>query len=358
MANSGWKVKSGALVNMEIDELEERGAETGLVLEVNGDPEKDAVKIQPNQIPQGLDRLSYKAEAYIKAISGRGDNQLGLTRPDQSGKLAEESNKSSDVTLRTSFDSLERTDYMLARNILDLIQTFYTEPRIMHVTHSDLTGDQEEISINTPDPEDTTKILNDLTMGEYDIVVVSSPAKRTQEDAQLEMLIAMKEKLGIPIPDEFFIENSNILNKAALVKALRDARNSPEVLAQQQNQLLSQQLALAEQRADVSRGEAEALKARSKAAETIASTQVKAKEAAGGDNEMELQRQKADQEMEITREKAALDMQIKREEAALNMQLKTQEAAENARLKRAQAILAQRHAAAKPAAQPAAKAAA
>src|SRR5574337_893371 len=71
-ANSGWVVRSGALTNMAIEELEQRGAETGLVVEVNDDPDKALKKIQPNAMPQGLDRLSYKAEealpAYFDAV--------------------------------------------------------------------------------------------------------------------------------------------------------------------------------------------------------------------------------------------------------------------------------------------------
>lgn len=34
-ANSGWKVKRNALANMTVDELEQRGAETGLVVELD-----------------------------------------------------------------------------------------------------------------------------------------------------------------------------------------------------------------------------------------------------------------------------------------------------------------------------------
>ncbi|WP_230685339.1 hypothetical protein, partial [Streptococcus pneumoniae] len=72
-ANSGYKVRSGSLTNMTPEELEQRGAETGIVIETNGDPESDVVKIQPNQVPAGLDRISYKAEEHIKTISGVSD---------------------------------------------------------------------------------------------------------------------------------------------------------------------------------------------------------------------------------------------------------------------------------------------
>ena len=68
-ANFGWKVKRNALQNMSVGELEQRGAQTGLVLGL--DELVNAEKIQPNQTPSGLDRISYKAEEHIKSISGR-----------------------------------------------------------------------------------------------------------------------------------------------------------------------------------------------------------------------------------------------------------------------------------------------
>ena len=55
-ANSGWIVENGSLAGMTPDDLEEHGAETGLVLEFNRGSSPPA-KIPPNQIPTGLDRL-------------------------------------------------------------------------------------------------------------------------------------------------------------------------------------------------------------------------------------------------------------------------------------------------------------
>ena len=65
-ANSGWKVKKGALQNMTELELEARGAETGLVAVLDDINNMD--KIQPNQIPSGIDRLAMKAEQFMKTL--------------------------------------------------------------------------------------------------------------------------------------------------------------------------------------------------------------------------------------------------------------------------------------------------
>lgn len=345
MANSGWKIKKGVLSNMTPDELEIHGAQTGLVLEVDGDPDKDVVKIQPNQIPQGLDRLSVKGENYIKTVSMRGDAQLGMTRADVSADQIEANKASSDVGLRKPMDNLERTDYLLARAIRDLVQDNYTDPRIMNITHNALTGEQQEVTINWPDPT-TGELMNDVTMGEYDITVVSQPVKQTLEQSQFDQGVMLREKLGIPIPDEFLLQNSNLINKTGIIAALKAQAATPEAQTAKQVQNLAGQLQVAELKGKVTKEESTALAQRAKAAKTVAETHELMNGDPTGQQEMELEQQKAEQEMQIEREKMALkaqehaqEMQFKREEFALDMELKAKEAAEKRRTQRAEQIL-------------------
>jgi len=83
-ANSGWIVESGSLTGMTADDLEEHGAETGLVLEFNRGSTAPG-KIPPNQIPTGLDRIAQKAANNIKTISGISDAMLGTDGAEVSG---------------------------------------------------------------------------------------------------------------------------------------------------------------------------------------------------------------------------------------------------------------------------------
>ncbi len=336
MANSGWKVKSGALANMEIDELEERGAETGLILEVNGDPDKDIVKIQPNQIPQGLDRLSFKAESYIKLVSGRGASQMGLARPDQSGKLSEENKDGSDITLRKVMRNLERTDHLLARNILDIVQHYYTDRRIMHIIGDELTGAPEQIEINMPDPQ-SGEILNDLSLGTYSIVVSSQKAKRTLEESEFEHALGMREA-GVQIPDRYLIANSNLRGKADIIKAMDQQAQSPEAQLQQKVQMLGGQLEVANLRAEASRLEADAVLKRAKAAKEVANTHEVLQGEPGAEKEMELEEQKHQHEMRRDQEKHNQEMQHDREKHQAEMEQRRLDAHEKRRTARIEAM--------------------
>ncbi len=321
MANSGWIIRSGAVLNMTLEELEEMGAKSGLVLEVNGDVDKSAVKIQPNQIPTGLDRISFKAENFIKSISGRGDSVMGLDRADVSGKAIGEKKQSADVPLRPALDNLDRTDHILARNIIDIVQQYYTDPRILNITQDDLTGEMTSVSVNEPQPG-SGEVMNDLSVGTYDIVVVSQSAKRTLEESQFEQGIAMRE-LGIMLPDRFLIENSNLVKKAEIVKQMDAQAQSEEALAKAKSELLQVQLAAAQAKADVSETEAKAALNRAKTMETAAKAQT---EGAGVDAKMVLEQQRHEQEMQMMREKHELEMQIKLEEARLQARVKMEEA--------------------------------
>lgn len=230
-ANSGYKVKAGALANMTVEELEQKGAQTGIVIEVNGDPDKDVQKIQPNQVPTGLDRISYKAEEAIKTISGVSDSMQGFDREDVAAKAIQAKRQAGSTNLVKPLDSLTRTDHIIARNILDLVQDFYTEERLITITKNSMTGETEDTAVNQVTPEG--EILNDLTLGEYDVVISSVPLRETMEDSQFEQAMALREA-GIMIPDEVLIDSSRLQKKAEIIKAMKGDQDSPEAQAQAQ----------------------------------------------------------------------------------------------------------------------------
>lgn len=349
-ANSGWMVRQNSLKNMTADELESNGARTGLVLEL--DDIKNAEKIQPNQVPQGLDLLSRKAENYIKSISARGDAQMGMTRADVSGAQIEANNAYGDVGLKPALDNLGRSDHILARNVLDLVQDFYTDPRIMRITNNDISGEQTEIRINWPDPE-SGEILNDISLGEYEIQIISQPARQTLENVQFEQAVALRKELGVAIPDEFIIENSNLIGKTAIVAKMKENAQSAEAKLKQELEVTGAKLTLAELKAEASKTEADATLKRAKAASELAAIQREAEGAPGeaekAQQEMALEAQRHEQEMQMMREKHQLEMQIKLETAQAKLEEQKMMAEEKRRLMKADAAIKQKQAAAMPA---------
>jgi hypothetical protein len=272
-ANSGWKVKAGALTNMTIEELEEKGAQTGLVLEVNGDADKDVQKIQPNAVPSGLDRLSYKAEEHIKTISGVSDSMQGFDREDVAAKAIQAKRQAGSTNLAKPLDSLTRTDHILARNVLDLVQTFYTEERLLTITHNQATGDTENFAINQATAEG--EIVNDLTLGEYDVVVSSVPVRETLEDSQFEQAVALRE-MGVMIPDSVLIDSSRLMNKKEVIRQMEGDKSSPEAQAAAALQRRAQEAETSKLEGEAAAKHADAGLKQAKTQETVVNTQIAA----------------------------------------------------------------------------------
>ena len=330
-ANSGWKVEANSLVNMTIEELESNGAQTGLILEYAKGAQPPE-KIQPNPIPTGLDRITFKAEEAIKTISNVSDSMQGFDREDVAAKAIAYKQQRGSVNLTKVLDNLERTDYILARNVLDLIQQYYTEPRILNITHSDVTREPEAVPINQVNPE-TGAIMNDLTIGEYDITITSSPYRASIEDSQFEQARALRE-IGVPIPDAVLIENSRLQRRADIVKQMTGDQNSPEAQKQRELEMRGKE-------AEVSGLEGDAALKHAQAAKTQA-------EAQGGDQaelekmQIELQMERERMSMELQKMREELDMkwqemqmklQAKSEEHQQDMAIRGQEAAQNAQIR-------------------------
>jgi hypothetical protein len=272
-ANSGWKIKAGTLLNMTMEELEQRGSQTGLVMEMSD--MEGAEKITPNATPQGLDRMSFKAEESIKSISGVSDSMQGFDREDVAAKAIQEKKKSGSTNLVKPLDNLVRTDYFIARNTLDLVQEFYTEPRILTITTDQMTGATEDVAINQVDPA-TGEVINDLMLGEYGVVITSVPHKETLEDSQFDQAVALRE-LGVKIPDAVLIKASRLIDKAEILEQMQQEANSEQAQRQAATQQALQDAEVAKTQGEAAVKHADAGLKQAKTQETMAKTQTELK---------------------------------------------------------------------------------
>ena len=348
-ANSGYKVRAGALANMTVEELEQKGAQTGIVIEVNGDPDKDVQKIQPNQVPTGLDRVSFKAEESIKTISGVSDSMQGFDREDVAAKAIQAKRQAGSTNLVKPLDNLTRSDHILARNVLDLVQDFYTEERLLTITQNSLTGETETFAVNQVTPEGT--IINDLTLGEYDVVVSSVPVRETLEDSQFEQAVSLRE-MGVQIPDSVLIDASRLQKKAEIIKAMEGDKDSPEAQARAEMERRAQEAEVSKLEGEAAAKHADAQLKGAKTQETVVNTQILAQgepddgsgqakmaeaqvkagqaehEATLKEREFERDTQIKHMELGLKRQQMDMDMQLK----AADMQMKRdQERVESAR---------------------------
>lgn len=335
-ANSGYVLKAGTLKNMTTAQLAEKGSQTGLVIEtVNGPP--DIEKIKPNQTPTGLDRLAYQADENIKNISGVSDAMRGDVREDVAAKAIIAQQQTGQTNLVMANDNLARTDKILARVVLDIVQTYYTEPRLLHITHDDITNTQEQVGVNQQQPDGT--VLNDLTLGRYDVSVATMPARQTMEDTAFEQVLAMRKE-GVQIPDAELIRNSRLPNRAELIKQMSQPDPTAQQKAQLDIQLLQAQIAELQAKTQALGGKTMVEQARvgveqAKAQQLSASAQATLATIGGGEADAGAQNDLALRQQELLdkREIAQATLEQKRQEAEMDLELATKKLELEAELK-------------------------
>lgn len=338
-ANSGWMVKRNALINMSTAELENRGAQTGLVVEV--DEIDNVKKITPNPTPSGLDRVSYKAEEHIKSISGVSDYMQGFAREDVAAKSVQTNKMSGQANLAKIMDNMNRTDYILARNILDLIQEFYTEQRLIYITTDRFMNTTDQLEVNKPTPEG--RIVNDLTLGEYSVVITNQPDRDTFEETQFDQAVRLRTEAGVQIPDRFILQSSRLQNKADIIQAIEGDTDSPEAQAQAELEQRQAQAELMKLEAEAMQKQADAQLKQAKSQKEIAQIQQMGEDQ-GEDNsdlimqqqkldaDMSMQQQKLDQEFALKREQMEREFALKREQLDMELSMKREQAAQEAQI--------------------------
>jgi len=358
-ANSGWQMEEDQLVNMDPEELESRGAETGVVIERRKGT-NPLEKIQPNQIPTGLDRMAFKADEYVKDLSGASDSKRGFDRADVSGKAIRAKNLAGSVNFAKALFNLVQTRHLVATRVLAIVQEHYTEERLFRVSANRLGGEDEEIRVNVATPEGT--IINDLTLGEYDVAITDVPLTDTFEESQFDEAVRMRE-LGVAIPDDVLIETSKLSKKNEIAQRIREANEGAD------NDPAAQELAqleIALKQADIETKQATVQKQKADAAKAIAEAQLIIAEAQGGGEdtgaaeknaaeaakiaqetqqaerlaqlqeqklkvEIEIARRKADEEIRLNRIKLAGDQRIAREKEKRDADIAKSKAADKSK---------------------------
>ena len=234
-ANSGWVVDENSLVNMEVEDLEDRGADTGLVLEVKAGRERPE-KIEPNQIPTGLKDLLTTGIELIRMISGVSETFQGGKGPEVSGTAIQSRVHQSAIQLATPIDNLFRTRNMVGEIILKLIQQFYTEERTFLITESD-TEDHQSTSVTINGEDEFGEIMNDVTVGKYDIVIADVPTQITFQNAQFQQALDMR-KFGVAVPDDEMILMSTLSRKQEIAKKMSGEQS------EEQQQMMMEQMEL------------------------------------------------------------------------------------------------------------------
>jgi hypothetical protein len=114
-----------------------------------------------------------------------------LPQGQQSGKALQGQQQQADMTNFHYYDNLTRSIRHTGRIILDLIPKIYDRERVMRIIGDD--GKPEMVTINEQgqDEQGVSKVLNDVTVGEYDVVMETGPGYNSKRAEAVDSMMGL-----------------------------------------------------------------------------------------------------------------------------------------------------------------------
>lgn len=158
--------------------------------DIEGVPAPMPTRIQPEAPPAGIMAAADGVNSDMQAILGIFDpNQMATGNI--SGKALNGQQQQIDLTNFHYYDNLTRSIKHTARIILDLVPKIYDQARVMRIIGDDGKPDLVEINKLSQDEQGVQKILNDVTVGEYDVVMDTGPGYNSKRIEAVNSMMPM-----------------------------------------------------------------------------------------------------------------------------------------------------------------------
>ena len=250
--NSGWLVEEGSLSKTQESALKKGATTPGAVIEVGGGALTSGrvQRLQPPPAPANVLEAISEAINELPAISGINESLMGVDiANDVSGRAIELRQKQAITHITTLFDNLRHAKKAIVnllwgkRGYQGVIPQFYTEEKTYRIigtggVNEFVTVNQQQQSVDPVTMQTITTTLNDLSQGEFDIVIAETPATATQRTTQFYTLVDAVSKLGIPgdLVFDILIDLSDIAQKDEIKKRYMERQQQTAQAAQEAQQ--------------------------------------------------------------------------------------------------------------------------
>jgi len=154
--------------------------------DIEGQPAPVPVRLQPEPPPTGIMEAAGAISADLQMV-------LGVLDPNQlpsgniSGKALAGQQNQVDLSNFHFYDNMTRSIRHTGKIILDLIPKIYDTQRVMRIIGSD--GQPDMTTIN--EQSEIGEVLNDVTVGEYDVVMDTGPGFQTKRQQAVESMMPL-----------------------------------------------------------------------------------------------------------------------------------------------------------------------
>jgi len=158
--------------------------------DIEGSPAPAPQRLQPEPPPAGILTAAATINSDLQSV-------LGIFDPSQmpsgnvSGKALQGQQQQVDMSNYHYFDNLTRSIKQIGRIILDLTPKIYDAQRVMRIIGDD--GKPELVTINeqSVDEMGVLTILNDVTIGEYDVVMDTGPGYNYKRQEAVDSMMTL-----------------------------------------------------------------------------------------------------------------------------------------------------------------------
>lgn len=166
--------------------------------DIDGQPAPPPQRLQPEPPPVGILQALETATGNLREVIGVIDPAMRVTG-NVSGKALNAERMQSDNSTFHFYDNLTRSIEHTGKIILDLIPKIYDSERVMRIIGDD--GRPDLITINQKTTTAEDEVLNDVTVGEYDVVMDVGPGYQSKRqeavDAMMQLTSADPQLLQI-----------------------------------------------------------------------------------------------------------------------------------------------------------------
>jgi hypothetical protein len=158
--------------------------------DIDGRVAPPPIRQQPEAPPTGITTALQGLNADLMAVVGIYDPSQ-LPQGMQSGKAIQGQQMQVDMVNYHYFDNLTRSISHVGTIILDLVPKIYDTQRVMRIIGDD--GKPDLVKINEPgeDEQGVQKILNDVTVGQYDVVMDTGPGYNSKRSEAVESMMTL-----------------------------------------------------------------------------------------------------------------------------------------------------------------------
>ena len=245
--NSAWQAEAGALSDSQRIEYEENGAKPGTILEHR--PGHDAPKrVDTPPLPSGIMEAESISRQDIYSISNINPSTMGSQLTGASGRAIEMQQKQANTGTVILFDNLRMAKKTLMIKLWGqgsnpgLVQKFYNDEQTIRImddsNHMQFITVNQKVTIPNPMLGPIKQTLNDLSVGEFDIVISETPATATQKMSQFWSMVDAVGQMGIPwdMVYDLILDLSEIPNKdeikARIAKRMEQKSSATDQQAQ------------------------------------------------------------------------------------------------------------------------------